>query len=215
MTKFKKKNKGIQFKIGKAIHMIPSKDFPLASKSVKDIRIFHSNTTKQVENVDIEETFNSFNYQVGRCFENAKGLKDMLEKKGIKGWDYYSGWLFPIKGYPVFHAWLVKNNSILDYTDYSFDKSLLEKIKHVDNEEKLRELLSDAIVERNKLPSSKIKVFGKAHFEHFYVGTKDNFESSANIYTSLSSDHLSYSENGVRFGGLSDLQLQIKKKSNK
>lgn len=215
MTKFKIKNKGIEFKIGKAVHMIPSKDFPLSSKNTKNIKVFTNKNTKKIKNEKIQEIFNNLEYRLGKCFANARDLQAMLEKEGIQGWEYYSGWLFLPGGYPIFHAWLVKDDSVLEYTDFVFDENMNEKMKGIKTDEEQREILANEMVRKSKLPASETKTYGNVHMEHIFIGTKDTYENSRVIMEGFAPSHPSYSPKGMNLEGLSDLQLRIEEIKNK
>lgn len=209
MTEFTSKNKGIQFKINKSIHMIPSKDFPLASKNTKDLMFFHFENTDKVKDPKIIELFDSFEYRIGKCFDNARLLKEYLEGAGETNWDYYSGWLFPIKGYPVFHAWLVKDKYILDYLNYTISEEIADKLKDAKSDKEIRSIIINEQVALNELPPSEVKSCGKAHKEYLYIGTKDTYENSEKIFKSLSENHISYAKKGMNMKGLSSVQEEL------
>lgn len=208
--RFVEKKKGIQFKIDGTINMMPSKDYPLALKSKKDIKVFFKETTKEITDPKIKDIFDAFPYQIGKCFQNAEGLLEELKKEGIEEWEYYSGWLFPRKGYPVFHAWLGKEDMILDYTNPSLDIEVHKKaIQTVKSKEELREVYINWEMELNNKRPSEAKTFGRIQSDFVFIGTKDTFENSVRIFKSLDRNHSAYRKEGMSLNGLSDMQKEI------
>lgn len=211
MAIFREKNNGIEFRLKTAVHMIPSKQFPLASRNKSKIQVFHSETTELVQEDAVREVFDSFEYRIGACFWNANTLLKTLEQRGITGWMYYSGWLFPLDGYPVFHAWLVKDSYILDYTDSLFDEETMRAVEQIEDTQERRLFYAKMILERSKDLPSRNKVFGKAHYGNVYIGVQDSYENSLILFHKLDKNHPSYAEKGMSITNLSDLQQEIKK----
>lgn len=209
MIEFKTKNKGIQFKIGKSVHMIPSKEFPLATNRTRDIIVFNRENTKEVINERVIDVFNNYEYKLGRCFQNAEGLRKALKKEGILGWEYYSGWMFTTGGYPLFHSWLSKDEHILEYTNYFMSKDIADKLKEAKNQEEFRTIFAKEQASLNKLPNNEAKTCGKCHQEYMYIGMRDTFENSIRIFQSLDKSHISYQAKGMNMEGSSRLQEEI------
>lgn len=210
MNEFKEKNKGLEFRINKAKHMIPSKEFPLSTKDKKKMEMYTWEDTEPVTDKKVIEIFNSYKFRTGRCFYNAFDLLQLLKSEGIEGWQYYSGWFFLPNNYPVFHAWLVNGRQVLDYSN-DMGSILKEKIGKFESNDEAREHIVIESVKRDAQPSSENKVCGQLHIGMVFFGSPDTFENALDIKTSLVDNHVTYRKDGMNQYGDSKANTMIKK----
>ena len=211
MIEFKEKNKGLAFKYNGSKYMIPSAEFPLASKNKSNMETYLIENTSLVTDPKVIEIFNVFKYRVGKCYYNAWDLKLLLESNGINGWDYYSGWLFLPDELPIHHAWLIKDGQMLDYTNNLYDQEIIDLFtkEAPTTRNEYRRLIAEEIIRRDSEQASKYKVCGKVHEGYFYIGTKDTIENSQRLFYSISKNHVSYQSEGMNQDGFSETQEMI------
>ena len=211
MSFIKMKNKGYEFLTHEKKIMIPSKEFPLANKNKKDIKIFIKDITEPVSDETIINIFNSIEIEIGKCFTNAQKLLLALENENIQGWEYYSGWNFVYNSLPVFHTWIAKDNQVLDFTNKISNKDLEEKIMSCSSALESRELFKNFLIEENKKKHSDSKICGQIHDNFLFIGTKDTYANATRIFSSLPKNHISYSQPGMNISGKSRLQNELEK----
>ena len=200
---------------------IPSKLYPLGNK--KTISFFSTLNTKPIDDQVIKEAFDSFEFEVGRCYTNTIRLKKALEERGVNRLQPYVGWIMFPSSLPIHHSWLVYDDSyVLDGSLTKVDMilpDLIEEKKMTDIEE-IRNLYAEIVVEEMKKTNSEARTFGQVLPIYLYVGTKQEPYEGAGVFNKLMEDfpiHPSYDSpsQNIDGSGLSETQDKILKLMNK
>lgn len=203
--------KGIR---GKTVN-IPSSMYPLSG----EMEIFSQYNTENLDDLRIEEIFNSVHYQIGKCYTNAENLYNALSENQVDGVECYEGWLLIGQNeLPIHHAFVVikkdGKNYVLDYAaDMKADEAdrlQAEYGKLPDDE--LRKVMLKTMKEKEKLPYSKKATFGKVDRMYLYVAcecspdrARENFQKLMKMYP----DHPSYVGVDKRTGASKMQEMQL------
>jgi len=209
-------NNKYRFPGKKKMEYIPSKLFPLSSKT-KVHWFGHPNTSRFELTEKQEEIINSLEFNKGRCYTNTEKLINALERElELK---FFSGWVFLGYNLPVHHAWAVLFENGKEYV---FDMGVFEREQEIieeasekfDDPEKQREYYVKENKRTFELPNSEIYITGKIVPEMIlYIGVESTKEEALDCYWEAVGDdpttHPSYSGMGLDEKGSSRTQREL------
>lgn len=151
--------------------ILPTALYPLTGEP----QVFTYANTTETENARVLELFDSVQYRIGHCYDNAAELAKKLREAGFEP-ETYAGWLFTGEGQlPVHHCWVVLGDSLLDLSD---DAAMLvwsgvaEQMKAEEDKDAIRERLAEYMKEALTWPNSKrCSPVGQASPNMLYVGS--------------------------------------------
>lgn len=197
--------------------IIPSRKYPVLKG--EDLQVFFAGNTENLEDVKVEEIYNSLDFVKGRCYDNSYKLVKALKDAGVDEVESYAGWIMVNKDYPLHHCFVVyKDKYILD-PSVDNDEFFAELANRIDragerNREKQREIYIKLLNEKENLGESKRTTFGKSASHVTYFATKCGVEEARSMFRELTKaypNHEAYSGEGLSMGKLSRLQTRLNK----
>lgn len=201
----------------KSKYKIPSKIFPIASKS--QLTFFTPQSTVEYVNEKLADEINKIDLPMGCCYSNSEKIREIGLDLGID-LIYFSGWILRANDMPKHHAWIAIRHeqgvSIID----SFKDNLFEELgkkypvdySNVDWRKKSAIALK-MMIKDMPLNSQQI-IIGKVPGYMYYVGSPDNSDNSVRLFNKLKLDfpkHPSYQGDGDSLDGRSKFQDEMNK----
>lgn len=154
---------------------VPSAMYPVPNNKMKP-RLFLPDNTEEFRDSTVNDALTDMEFLPGRCYTNANKIIDKLGKE----YKFYSGWVF-IYGQPIHHAWVVKNNSIIDVANTRKDIQInpdvmLEKQEYA---KMFYEYYKEDLPFRDKYP------YGKVTWNKIYIGVESNYKEAIYSFNNL------------------------------
>lgn len=217
-VRINEKKRNVHFKIDKSKYVIPSKMFPLINPS--KIRVFSKeNTTPIKEDIEtLKEIMQICKFRAGYCYYNAELFKEVSKNYNVSNIEVYSGWLFSSPDFPVYHVWVVVNDSIIDGSILRDSFNILLKLTSKLNTDvnnirvEYGRILKDLL--NSSSPNNEKFIFGQIPENLLYVGCPSSADEARNAFKKLTlnfPNHPAYKSQGMNQYGLSDLQQELYK----
>ena len=204
-------NKELFFKMDKSTYKIPSKMYPLSSKS--GISIFLDENSKLIEDERVHKAVNLQKFKMGHCYSNTLSLIEYLSSLGVEA-KPFAGWIFLGNNYPVHHAWVVLDGNVIDGSVRKNEVDFLNDLaKQNLSQEELRAKYKDYLIREmnSKVPNSERIVLGDIPKGIVYVGSEDKPEEAKNRFRKtmdMFPIHPSYT-GGMNGRGASKMQEEV------
>ncbi len=171
-----------EFQIGNAKHRIGSKLFPITDR--RRIRVFAAENTSEINIPALAKKLDRIRYESGFCYTNSSYVLRAGVSLALPV-EFYAGWLFIGREYPIHHAWVVLCDSVIDM---GFSRREMELLRQVDySKPSWREKVAPEILrlERMNLSPTTDRIFGKVPGQMIYVGCPDNAENARRAFRIL------------------------------
>lgn len=197
---------------------IPTQYYPMPKDSILEIQ-YRGFTP--IRDARILRIIDETSLKIGRCFENSHHLCTALKKNGYDA-RYFTGWLFPRGGKPIFHAWVILLHDgekhfidstfmkILDATTKKLEARNNKKVVMSEDREDMASLFMEQM-KKKKRNTDRI-YSGTPISGSIYFGSESTKEEAFTLYQELIKlkDHPSY-QGGMKLGGDSLFQTMVRR----
>jgi hypothetical protein len=206
----------IVFWINNTRYQVPSKMFPVASKS--QTMPFAKANTVPLDNDTVNTVVDSFDFRMGHCYSNSDMVFSALQAAGFDV-TYYAGWTFAGNKMPRHHAWVILKHtggvSIIDTFAYFAVNRVEAECPVSRADENWRTAYARRIKHYEEtMPNHEKMIIGKAPEGFIYVGSPDTPENAKNLFNEAIARyavHPAYIEKDANAYGHSLLQKELMK----
>lgn len=156
---------------------VPSEMYPMPNTRMKP-RLFTPENTEDFTDHTVSNHLSGVKFLPGRCYTNAEKIIKILGEE----YKFYAGWVF-VFGQPIHHAWVVKNNSIIDVASTRKDILLTSNPELSLSKQEYAKLFYEYYKE--DIPFIDKYPYGKVTWDKIYIGVESTYKEAIGSYNEL------------------------------